>query len=123
MNPEPVSLVPAIVVATIGGLLFVGLFGWMFVELRRKRRLREKTPELDVDDDIRRYVDRVFLLVEVWRPRLDAETRASVDALWQRALDEVEALQDARNEDGDASERIAELIDLEAEIERVIGGG
>ncbi len=117
---EPVSLVFALVVAGVGLVLFVVLFVRLFLELRRKRRLRDRRPELDVDDDLRRYVDRVFLLIEAWRPRLDDERLRRVEDLWQEVLDEVEVLQAARNEGDDAPEHVANLIELEETLDRTI---
>lgn len=122
-HAEPVNLVVALVVAGIGVAMFAGLFVWFFVELRKKRKLRERKPDLDVDQDIHTYVDRVFLLIEGWRPRLNPETRAEVDALWEQVLGEIEVLQAARSEGDDASEHVATLIELEAEIEEAIAGG
>ena len=119
---EPVNLVVAIVFAVVGCCLAVFLVVRFVLEVRTRRALRADGPDVTAfDADIRRYIDRVYLMVAAWTPRLEAEAAAQVQELWEDAYDRARALQDARSADAEVAADVAGLVALEKEIDERIG--
>lgn len=109
---------PAIVAAVLGVLLGVVLVTRYAVEVRARHELRLSAPDFSsYDPDVRRYLERVWLLVGAWKPRLSADGAIGADALWSRVVEAAMALQSARAQDAETAELVGELVRLEGEVE------
>lgn len=114
---DPVSLTSGIVAAIVGGMLAAFLVVRIYLDLRQRRALRAQGPDLSgFDPDVKRYLDRVWLLVAAWTPRLQAEESAEVLELWGVALAGAHRLQEKRSADNEVAEDVAEMVALEEEI-------
>lgn len=123
-NAEPVSFVVAVAIAIVGLGLAVYLAVAFVAELRQRRKLGVEAPDVAAfDRDLKRYLKRVWLLIQAWRTRLNPEQVLELDALWSQALERANALQQARARDEEVSADVAELVELEKEIERRITAG
>lgn len=117
----PIPLAAAILAATVGVALILFIIGQYARELVRRRRLLAEFEELQAfDDDLRRYLQRVFLLHADWRPRLQPEDASRADAILADALTRAQAVREGRKENGDVSDDIAAMLALEDELEAVL---
>lgn len=117
--PHPVNLIVAIVVAAIGATLLGFVGARLLGERRRRRELTAQAPDTSAYDvDIQRYLNRVWLLIADWKPRVSAP--AELDELWEVALGRADALQRSRADDAESADQVAGLVELENEIESKI---
>lgn len=118
---EPISFVLATVVACVGAGIFLFIVVRMVVELRGKKRLAAERPDQgQYADDVERYLGRVWILTQSWRPRLDESTNAALDQIWEEIDAAAASLHAARQRDDESAELVGRLVELESELERVI---
>lgn len=117
-DSEPVSLIAGIIAALLGLGVIVAVLVRLGLEVRQRRQLRAAGPDLTgFDPDVRRYLDRVWLLVASWKPRLDPEEASELTMLWDDAFERASALQAGRAPESETTVTVAELVELEKRIE------
>lgn len=128
MNPDnpfgvetPIGLKPALAALAVGFALLVWIAVQLFVELRRRRRVRQRLPSRDgLDRDLVRYVERVGTLVLSWEERLGADRVADALETFEAACTLVWEVQRLRLEGGETAWRVSRLAALERELEAQI---
>ena len=119
---SPVPFGVGVVFAAIGVALFVFLLVAFFRDVRAKGQLLEDAPDTsDFDPDVQRYLDRVWLLIAAWKPRVPAADVGELEALWEEAFMSGMRLQESRKVDAETAELVADLTALEEKIEDRIG--
>ena len=118
---DPVNLTAAIIVAVAGTVWFLIAAIGMLREHRRIRALRTRCVDLSgYDPDLQRYLDRVWLMIETWRPKVNEGVGASLANQWDRAIELSDALMIERAADAESSASVAALVELEREVDEAI---
>lgn len=114
------GLGPAIVAALLGAALGIGLIVQYAREVRQRRLLRLDSPDFTAfDGDIQRYLERVWLMIGAWKPRVGSSA-PELEEIWNRAVGAANSLQASRAAGDESADLVGELVRLEAELEAAI---